>query len=310
MAMFFPPSIFWTSIPVPRKIYHAALAEKSLCRAGGWMANDKETERKFMELLDVMARLRSETGCPWDKEQTHASLKPCLLEETYELLDALDDGDPKKLQEELGDVLLQVIFHCQIAEEEGRFSAGDVIAQLSEKLIRRHPYVFAGEPLPQDTAAVLKQRMRIKAGEKENGETKSALGNVPKAMPALARAQSISRRAAHLGFEWPDIEQVWQKVEEEIRELKEAAASGDRARTGEEVGDLIFTMVNIARFLDIEAEEVLARTVDRFMRRFQHIEARLREANKSFDQSSLEEMDRFWDEAKRLEAGIKARHDS
>lgn len=268
--------------------------------------SDKKTEEKFRQLLEVMARLRSETGCPWDKEQTHVSLKPCLLEETYELLDALDDGDPKKLKEELGDVLLQVVFHSQIAAEEGRFSANDVIVQLTEKLIRRHPYVFAGEPLPEDAAAVLKQRMQIKAGESKDGAAKSALGNVPKAMPALARAQSISRRAAHLGFEWPNIEQVWEKVEEEIRELKQAAASGDRLRTGEEVGDLLFTIVNIARFLEVESEEVLARTVDRFMRRFQHIEAKLKEANKSFDQSSLEEMDRFWEEAKKLEALAKS----
>lgn len=268
--------------------------------------SEKEIEQKFTQLLEVMARLRSETGCPWDKEQTHLSLKPCLLEETYELLDALDDGDPKKLKEELGDVLLQVVFHSQIAAEEGRFSAKDVIAQLTEKLIRRHPYVFAGEPLPEDAAAVLKQRMQIKAGESKDGAVKSVLGNVPKAMPALARAQSISRRAAHLGFEWPNIEQVWEKVEEEIRELKEAAASGDKLRTGEEVGDLLFTLVNIARFLEVEAEEVLTQTVDRFTRRFHHIETKLKQANKSFDQSSLEEMDRLWEEAKTLEAQAKS----
>lgn len=270
------------------------------------MANDRETGRRFGELLDVMARLRSESGCPWDREQTHASLKPCLLEEAYELLDALDDDDAKKLKEELGDVLLQVVFHSQIAEEEGRFTIEDVMAQLTEKLIRRHPYVFAGEALPEDAAAVLKQRMQIKASEKAESPGKSALGNVPKTMPALARAQSISRRAAHLGFEWPHIDQVWAKVEEEIGELKEAAASGDKTRTGEEVGDLLFTMVNIARFLDIESEEVLAKTVDRFTRRFRHIEARLAEAGRSFEQSSIEEMDRFWEEAKRLEAKEKS----
>ncbi|MGH7871123.1 MAG: nucleoside triphosphate pyrophosphohydrolase [Candidatus Binatia bacterium] len=264
-----------------------------------------ETEEKFSELLEVMARLRSETGCPWDKEQTHVSLKPCLLEETYELLDAIDDGDSKKLKEELGDVLLQVVFHSQIAGEAGRFTAKDVITQLTEKLIRRHPFVFAGEPLPEDAASVLKQRMQIKTSENKDGEAKSALGNVPKTMPALARAQAISRRAAHLGFEWPDIDQVWKKVEEEMRELKEAAASGDSVRTGEELGDLLFTMVNIARFLDVEAEEVLAQTVDRFTRRFRHIERRLGQADKSFDQSSLEEMDRFWEEAKKLEAQTK-----
>jgi tetrapyrrole methylase family protein/MazG family protein len=192
--------------------------------------SDKETEQKFSELLEVMAQLRSESGCPWDKEQTHISLKPCLLEETYELLDALDDGDPKKLKEELGDVLLQVIFHAQIAAEERRFAVKDVIALLTEKLIRRHPYVFAGEPLPErHRSRCLKQRLQIKASERKDGESKSALGNVPKAMPALARAQSITRRAAHLGFDWPDIEPVWGKVEEEMRELKNAAESGDKA---------------------------------------------------------------------------------
>jgi tetrapyrrole methylase family protein/MazG family protein len=267
--------------------------------------SDRETEGKFTELLNVMARLRGETGCPWDKEQTHLSLKPCLLEETYELLDALDDGDTKKLKEELGDVLLQVIFHAQIAREDGRFTIKDVLEMLTDKLVRRHPYVFAGEPLPEDPTAALRQRAQIKANEKKDGDIKSALGNVPKAMPALARAQSISRRAAQLGFEWPNIEQVWAKVEEEMRELKEAAASGDKNHTGEELGDLLFTMVNIARFLDVESEEVLARTVDRFTRRFHHIEARLRQADKSFDQSSIEEMDRYWEEAKKIEAQRK-----
>ena len=264
--------------------------------------SDRETEEKLSELLNVMAQLRGANGCPWDKEQTHLSLKPCLLEETYELLDALDDGDVTKLKEELGDVLLQVIFHSQIAKETGSFTIKDVMELLTDKLVRRHPYVFAGEPLPENPAAALKQRAQLKANEKKDGEIKSSLGNVPKAMPALARAQAVSRRAAHLGFEWPDIEQVWAKVEEEIRELKEAAASGDKNHTGEELGDLLFTMVNIARFLDVESEEVLAQTVDRFTRRFHHVEARLRQANKEFDQSSLEEMDRHWDEAKKLEA--------
>ena len=264
--------------------------------------SDKKVEHKFAELLDVMARLRSNTGCPWDKEQTHFSLKPCLLEETYELLEALDDGDPQKLKEELGDVLLQVVFHSQIAAEEGQFTAEDVIAQLTEKLIRRHPYVFAGAPLPDDTAAVLKQRMQIKNSERQDGEAKSALGNVPRAMPALARAQSITRRASHLGFDWSDIEPVWKKIHEEIDELKTAAASGDKARVGEELGDLLFSVVNLARFLDVEAEDSLGQTIDRFTRRFHYIEAQLQQADKTFDQSSLEEMDRFWDEAKKLES--------
>lgn len=267
--------------------------------------SEKSVEQKFARLLEIMAQLRGKDGCPWDKEQTHLSLKPCLLEESYELLDALDGGDPKKIKEELGDVLLQVIFHSQIAREASQFTIADVIEQLSDKLVRRHPYVFAGEKLPEDAASVLKQRMQIKANEQKQGEEKSALGNVPRAMPALARAQSISRRAAHLGFEWPHIDEVWKKVEEEIHELKEAAASGNKQRTGEEVGDLLFTLVNIARFLDVESEEVLAETVDRFTRRFHHIESRLRQAQKALDESTLEEMDRYWEEAKALEARQK-----
>ena len=264
--------------------------------------SEQETEQKLTTLLNVMAQLRGDNGCPWDREQTHLSLKPCLLEETYELLDALDAGDSRKLKEELGDVLLQVIFHAQIASEAGRFTIKEVIELLTDKLVRRHPYVFAGEPLPENPAAVLKQRAQIKANEKKDGEVKSALGTVPKTMPALARAQSISRRAAHLGFEWPNIDQVWAKVEEEIRELKEAAASGDKNHTGEELGDLLFTIVNIARFLEVESEAVLAQTVDRFTRRFHHIEARMRQDMKAFEQSTIEELDRYWEEAKKLEA--------
>jgi tetrapyrrole methylase family protein/MazG family protein len=257
-----------------------------------------------------MAQLRGDHGCPWDKEQTHVSLKPCLLEETYELLDALDaldDRDGNRLREELGDVLLQVVFHSQIAAEEGRFTVQDVITQLTDKLVRRHPYVFAGEPFPENTAAVLKQRLQIKAREKLDGEAKSALGNLPKAMPALARAQSIARRASHVGFDWPSVAPVWGKVEEEIQELKSAAASGDKLKTAEELGDLFFSLVNLARFLDIEAEHALAETTDRFTRRFHYIETKLREVNKSLEQSSLEEMDLLWEEAKTIEAREKNR---
>jgi len=272
---------------------------------GGFVVHDKETEEKFSELLEVMAQLRGRNGCPWDKEQTHASLKPCLLEETYELLDALDNGDPKKLREELGDVLLQVVFHSQIATEENKFSIKDVISQLTDKLIRRHPYVFGGEPVPEDTAAVLKQRLQIKASEKKTSESKSALGNMPKAMPALARAQRITERASHLGFDWPDVAPVWGKVEEELRELKAAAQSGDKIRIGEEMGDLLLSLVNLSRFLGLEAEEGLARAIDRFTQRFNHIETKLTQSNRSLDQASLDEMDALWEEAKAIERDAK-----
>jgi MazG family protein len=160
--------------------------------------------------------------------------------------------------------------------------------------------------LPENSAAVLRQRLQIKASERSASEAKSALGSVPKAMPALARAQSITRRAAHLGFDWPNIEPVWGKVEEEINELKNAAASGDKQRTEEELGDLFFSLVNLSRFLEIEAEHALARTIDRFTQRFRYIEAKLGESNRSLEQSSLEEMDLLWEEAKKLEARQKA----
>ena len=223
------------------------------------------------------------------------------------LIDALDSEDAKSIKEELGDVLLQVVFHAQIAREAGHFTIKDVIEVLSDKLIRRHPYVFAGEPLPEDPAAALKQRMQIKANEKRSSANHSALGNVPKAMPALARAQSISRRAAHLGFEWPDIKQGWEKVDEEMRELKEATASGDMPHVAAELGDLLFTLVNIARFLDLEAEEALAGTIDRFTNRFHHIENSLRGLNKDFTDASIEELEHYWQEAKKLEAKKQAK---
>jgi len=259
----------------------------------------KAAGEKFTDLLDVMARLRGDGGCPWDKEQTHVSLKPCLLEETYELLEALDGGDVTTLKEELGDLLLQVVFHSQIASEENQFTAEAVVSNLTEKLIRRHPYVFAGEPLPQDPASVLKQRLKIKAKEKDGSG--SSLGDIPQAMPALARAQRITERASQLGFDWPDIEPVWKKVEEEIQELKAAALTGDKIRSGEEMGDLLLSLVNLARFFDLQAEDVLAKSIDKFTRRFNYIEIGLKKTNRSLGAASLQEMDTLWDEAKELE---------
>lgn len=233
--------------------------------------------------------------------QTHESLKPCLLEETYELLEAIDGGDPKELAEELGDLLLQVVFHCRIANEEGQFTIQEVLSRLNEKLVRRHPHVFSsGEPLP-DAEAALKQRARIKAREKKDSTPGSAPIQVPKAMPALARAQRVTERAAEFGFDWLAPEEAWKKVEEELGELEKALRSNERGRAKEEMGDLLFSLVNICRFLDIEAEEALSQTVDRFLRRFTHIETRLRGQGKTLAESSLKEMDSLWEEAKNLE---------
>lgn len=255
---------------------------------------------ELSEVLAIVAELRGERGCPWDREQTHVSLKSALLEETYELLEAIEKGDSKELEEELGDLLLQVVFHCQLAAEQSRFTLGEVVSRLKEKLIRRHPHVFEDRSL-LDTHAVLRQRASIKAQEKRSGQSRSSLGNVPRAMPSLARAQRITDRASYVGFDWPGPEQVWDKVEEELHELKVASSSGDKRRTREEMGDLFFSLVNLARFYGFEAEDALAEAVDRFLKRFLHIETRLREQGKTPAESSLEEMDSLWEEAKSLE---------
>jgi tetrapyrrole methylase family protein / MazG family protein len=256
--------------------------------------------KTFAELLDVMARLRGDNGCPWDKEQSHASLRTFLLEESYELLDALDRGQSAQIREELGDLLHQIIFHCQIAAESGAFTAEDVVRDLKNKMVRRHPHVFSDQALP-DSEAVLKRWAKIKADEKDGETPNSVLGNLPKSMPALARAQTITERASQVGFDWPDITPVWGKVEEELAELKTASASGDKQRTGEELGDLLFSLVNLSRFLGIQSEEVLAQATERFVKRFSYIETRLHEAGSSPAASSLEVMDRLWAEAKALE---------
>ena len=254
----------------------------------------------FADLLEVMARLRGDNGCPWDKEQTHASLGSFLIEESYELLDALECGDAGKIREELGDLLHQIVFHCQIAAERGAFTAADVVTELKRKMVRRHPHVFSGHALP-DSAAVVKQWARLKAEEKVGDAPRSALGSLPKSMPALARAQTITARASQVGFDWPSIEPVWQKIEEELNELKEAYTTGTREHIANELGDLLFSLVNLSRFLELQAEKVLAQTVSRFMNRFTHLESQLRDKGKSLTATSLEEMDRLWNEAKALE---------
>jgi tetrapyrrole methylase family protein / MazG family protein len=264
------------------------------------MSDHKKAGEKFSEILELMAQMRGENGCPWVREQTHQSLKAFLLEESHELLDALTGNDPVKIAEELSDLLYQIVFHCQIGAENGTFNADQVISNLAAKIVRRHPHVFGGDALP-DSDAVTKQWAQIKAQENPAGNTNSALGSLPKSMPALARAQRISERAARVGFDWPNIEPVWQKVQEELSELKAACAAGDHQRTGEELGDVFFSLVNLARFLDVQAEDVASQTTDRFIERFHYIENQLRAAGKTTDQSSLEEMDRLWDEAKALE---------
>jgi tetrapyrrole methylase family protein/MazG family protein len=267
---------------------------------GADFMDDKFAGEKFAELLATMERLRGQNGCPWDKEQTHSSLKQFLLEEAHELLDALDDQNSPKLREELGDVLHQIVFHCQIAAEDHRFTAADVIVDLNQKMVRRHPHVFSVAAL-RDSTAVVEQWTEIKARENSSDLRQSALGNLPKSMPALARAQKITERAASVGFDWSAAEPVWQKVEEELNELKVACAGGSQARVEDEIGDLFFTLVNLARFLGVQSEECLQRSTEKFITRFHYIEERLRETGKAPAMCTLEELDRLWEEAKALE---------
>ena len=264
------------------------------------MVNKKMAGENFAELLQVMAQLRGDNGCPWDKEQTHASLRSSLMEESHELLAALAGDDSAKIREELGDLLHQIVFHCQIAAERGAFTAQEVVSDLKEKMMRRHPHVFSGKALP-DSDAVLKQWAQIKAEEKDGDQPKSVLGNLPRSMPALARAQTLTERASHVGFDWPAVDPVWRKIEEELTELRAACSSGDPQRTQEELGDLFFSLVNLSRFLGQQAEDVLSAATERFIKRFSYIETKLREAGRTPAASSLAEMDRLWDEAKELE---------
>lgn len=270
--------------------------------------NRKSTGELFEELVAVMARLRGEGGCPWDREQTHASLKRYALEETYELLEAIDENDDSAIQDELGDVLLQVLFHAQMAGEEQRFAIGEVMTGLRDKLVRRHPHVF-GDEEAADSGAVLRNWEKVKALEKssDGAQGHSLFTSVPRAMPALARAQRIGDKAAGVGFDWPDVGPVWRKVEEELEELREAAGKGEPHRVEAELGDLLFSVVNLGRFLKVQAEEALAGTIERFHGRFAHIERELAARGKTVNEASFEEMDALWEQAKTLGDGEKAR---
>jgi len=262
--------------------------------------------KSFAELIGIMERLRGEEGCPWDREQTHHSLKPFLVEETYEFLEAVDGENPEEMVEELGDLLLQIVFHCQIASEQRRFDAAQVISVLKKKLIRRHPHVFSNRHLP-DAQSVLRHWVKAKAQEREMEESPASLGNLPKGMPALTRAQRVGDRASHLGFDWPEIRPVWDKVEEELGELHRAVASGAKRRVAAEVGDLLFTLVNLCRFLDVEAEEALRESLDRFMDRFEYTQDQIRHQGKTLGEISLEDMDVIWEEAKKKTAASPSR---
>lgn len=254
---------------------------------------------RFVELLTMMARLRGDGGCPWDREQTRETLRPFLVEETYEVLDALDANDPTHLREELGDLLFQVVFHAEIARERGEFSMADLLEALITKMTRRHPHVFGDRPV-SSAAEALAQWEAIKGAEK-SGSARSALAGVSRALPALHRAQRVQHKAARVGFDWPDAAAALEKVREELAEVVDALRQGGGAALRDELGDLLFSVVNVARLAGVDPEGALQATVDRFSRRFASMEEAARDEGRELAGLSLAELDELWTRAKSLE---------
>jgi tetrapyrrole methylase family protein/MazG family protein len=248
----------------------------------------------FADLVMIMARLRGKDGCPWDRRQTKEDLKPFLIEETYEILEALDRGDDQGLQEELGDLLFHIIFMARIAEEEGAFNINDVIRGIAEKMRHRHPHVFGGLEV-SDAHEVEVNWAKLKAAEKPR---ESLMEGLPRHLPALMRAFRLTQRAAQVGFDWEDADQVWAKLEEELKEFQEALREERKEALQEELGDILFTLVNLARFIGVDPENALRRTTNKFTQRFTYIEQRLQEQGKTPQEVSLAEMDTLWEESK------------
>jgi len=252
----------------------------------------EEVGRSFEKLVNIMKRLRGPGGCDWDRAQTHESLKPYIIEEAYELLNAIESGDTEELKEELGDVLLQVVFHSQIASERGAFDISDVVETLCEKLIRRHPHVFG-----KSGGYSYKQWEDIKAREKSK-KSVSRIGDLNPALPALSMARRIQENASAVGFDWENIEEVFEKVLEELEELKRSLSNGDKKRISEELGDLLFSVVNLSRFLNVDPESALRKATERFWRRFRRMEEMIEKDGLKFEDLSIEELDRYWEKVK------------
>jgi tetrapyrrole methylase family protein/MazG family protein len=267
----------------------------------------------FEKLVAVQARLRAPNGCPWDREQTHQSLRTYLIEEAYEVLEALDSGNDAKFSEEMGDLLLQIVFHSQIAREEGRFTVAEVIREIHDKMIRRHPHVF-GKTHARDSAEVLRNWEQIKAEERRSGANKgesktgedapeevSLLDGVCRALPATLEGFQLTRKASRIGFDWEDAGGVFDKLLEETEELKRASKEQDQMRTEGELGDLLFAAVNLSRFLKIDPEIALKKANAKFSRRFREMERLARKSGREFKDLPREEMEALWDATKKLE---------
>lgn len=257
----------------------------------------------FEQLITIMRKLRAPGGCPWDAEQTHESLTRYLLEETYEVMEAIDEKSPQHLKEELGDLLLQPVFHAAIAEESGHFTIDDVIGTLCDKLIRRHPHVF-GDLEIKDSNAQIENWEKIKKLEKGD-ERPSALSGVPDHLPALMKAHKIGEKASRVGFDWDHADQVFAKVMEELHEFEEAWAGGDPTRMEDELGDLLFAIANLGRFLSLNPEEALRKTITRFQKRFSFVEAELFSQGVAMQNASLDKMEELWEKAKCAERESK-----
>ncbi len=258
------------------------------------MKDGKKIGGKFIELIEIMERLRSEDGCAWDKEQTPESILPFFLEETYEVIESVQDKDWETLKEEIGDILLHAVYQTTMAEEKGRFTVLDSLETITAKLIRRHPHVFGD--VKADAAKSAKQNWEAEK-HKEKGRD-SRLDGVPIALPSLVRAQRLQEKASYVGFEWDKIEEVWDKVHEEIIELKEAQSIGTVEHIEEEIGDVLFSIVNLSRYLNISSEDALRRTNKKFIRRFKKVEKELKRRNRPIEDATLSEMDKIWEAVK------------
>jgi len=254
----------------------------------------------FDRLVDVVAMLRSKNGCPWDLAQTHESLKADLIEEAYELIEAIDAKVPKKICDELGDLLMQVMLHSQIATDRNEFGVDEVIENLTEKLVRRHPHVF-GSVVATDENEVLENWEEIKRGEDGNKDRKSSLDGIPHSLPSLQRAEKIQKKASRAGFDWDTTEDVLPKLQEEIDEIEESIRNDDIAEIEMEIGDLFFSVVNLCRFLNVQPEEALRKSTRKFADRFQRMETTLERTNKTFKDYDLSTLDQIWEQVKQQE---------
>ena len=252
---------------------------------------------EFKKLTEIVDILMGENGCPWDKVQTRESLKPYLVEETYETLEALDGNNPEEIKEELGDLLYQILFHAKISENKNEFNIADVIESISNKMVHRHPHVFKEKNL-ETPDQVVTQWEEIKTKEKSKIGRKSVLDGIPANLPSLQRSQKLQKKAAKQGFDWDEINSVLDKLDEEVAEFKNAVQSGKKKDMKEELGDILFVLVNIAKFNKIDAEEALRSTNNKFIKRFQHIEAEVAKRGKTLKETPLEELEQYWQDAK------------